>query len=171
MGYFYNHLATLVTGVFSAILTVFWFLLEGSFPGSQGEYVNFVFLMAVPISWFITFTCWIAQKSADYMKNMESDHHNEEKKSLSESGTGKPQRQFYTSEGKQVNQNEIREAQDELTEELDKLRATVKIKDSEIERLKQEIANLETLVQIESLKSELANLKMLASERRKSKKD
>ena len=39
------------------------------------------------------------------------------------------------------------------------LRDTVKLKDSEIDRLKQEISNLETLVQIESLKSELANLK------------
>ncbi len=38
-----------------------------------------------------------------------------------------------------------------------------KIKDSEIDRLNQEIANLETMMQIESLKSELANLKLLAS--------
>ncbi len=48
-----------------------------------------------------------------------------------------------------------------------------KIKDSEIDRLNQEIANLETMIQIESLKSELANLKMLASKektKRKTKK-
>ena len=48
---------------------------------------------------------------------------------------------------------------------INALRDTVKIKDTEIERLKQEIANLETLVQIESLKTELANLKMLASKK------
>ena len=48
---------------------------------------------------------------------------------------------------------------------MDQLRATVKIKDSEIEHLKAEIANLETRVQIESLKTELANLKALASGR------
>jgi len=41
------------------------------------------------------------------------------------------------------------------------------VKDSEIERLNQEISNLQTLVQIESLKTELANLKMLASKRKK----
>ena len=48
-----------------------------------------------------------------------------------------------------------------------------KIKDSEIDRLNQEIVNLETMIQIESLKSELANLKMLASKektKRKTKK-
>jgi len=43
---------------------------------------------------------------------------------------------------------------------------TVELKDSEIERLNQEILNLKTLVQIESLKSELANLKILSSKRK-----
>jgi hypothetical protein len=38
----------------------------------------------------------------------------------------------------------------------------VKNKDSEIENLKNEIANLQTLVQIETLKIELVNLKALA---------
>jgi|TARA_B100000809_G_scaffold131577_1_gene129332 hypothetical protein len=42
----------------------------------------------------------------------------------------------------------------------------MKLKDNEIERLNQEISNLQTLVQIESLKTELANLKMLASKRK-----
>ena len=80
--------------------------------------------------------------------------------------------QTYTSEGKQASTSEIKEAQDELSKELTKLKETVKLKDDEIDRLNQEIANLQTLVQIESLKTELANLKMLASERktRKTKK-
>lgn len=39
----------------------------------------------------------------------------------------------------------------------------VKNKDSEIENLKNEIASLQTLVQIEALKTELANLKALAA--------
>ena len=42
----------------------------------------------------------------------------------------------------------------------------MKLKDNEIERLNQEIYNLQTLVQIESIKTKLANLKMLASKRK-----
>jgi len=49
---------------------------------------------------------------------------------------------------------------------LNDLKESMKLKDSEIERLNQEISNLQTLVQIESLKTELANLKMLASKRK-----
>ncbi|MEJ2281916.1 MAG: hypothetical protein P8X97_08465, partial [Candidatus Bathyarchaeota archaeon] len=75
--------------------------------------------------------------------------------------------QIYTADGKQASQTEIKEAKTELTEELNSLKATVKIKDDEIERLHQEISNLQTLVQIESLKTELANLKMLASNSKK----
>ena len=77
----------------------------------------------------------------------------------------KPQQisQLYTSDGKRASQSEIKEAKTELTEDLNSLKETVKIQDDEIERLNQEISNLQTLVQIESLKTELANLKMLAS--------
>ena len=50
-----------------------------------------------------------------------------------------------------------------LGAELDELRNIVKNKDSEIENLKNEIASLQTLVQIEALKTELANLKALSS--------
>ena len=63
--------------------------------------------------------------------------------------------------------SEIKEAKIELTEDLNSLKESVKIKDDEIERLNQEISNLQTLVQIESLKTELANLKMLASKSKK----
>jgi len=69
MGYAGNHLATLVTGVFAAVLTILWFVMVPPLP-----VLNIVFLMAVPIMWFLVFICWIAQKSADYVHN--HDHEN-----------------------------------------------------------------------------------------------
>ncbi len=66
----------------------------------------------------------------------------------------------------QVSFSKIKQAQNELSSELNDLKESMKLKDGEIERLKQEISNLQTLVQIESLKTELANLKMLASKRK-----
>ena len=150
MGYVGNHLATLVTGVFAAILTGLWPYFVDFAP-----ILNFVFIMAVPIMWFLTFTCWISQKSTDYMHNHAPSH--TEKKSLSNSQT------IQTTATSQVNLSEIKQIQNELSIELNNVKETVKLKDSEIERLNQEISNLETLVQIESLKTELANLKMLAS--------
>lgn len=164
MGYFYNHLATLVTAVFAAILTGIWPIFVDFAPVLWP-----VFMMAVPISWFLAFTCWISQKSTDYMHKYGAAHETHtEKKSLTSSS--KVVTQIYTSEGKLASQTEIKEAKSELSSELNKLRDTVKLKDTEIERLKQEIANLETIVQIESLKSELANLKMLASKEKTRKK-
>ena len=154
MGYLGNHLATVVTGVFAAILTGLWPYFVDFAP-----ILNFVFIMAVPITWFLTFTCWISQKSTDYMHKSKTHVSHSEKKSLSNSQTT----QIYTSNGKQVSSTEIKVVQNELSGELNKLKETVKLKDSEIERLNQEISNLQTLVQIESLKTELANLKMLAS--------
>ena len=71
-----------------------------------------------------------------------------------------------TTTGTQVSLSEIKQVQTELSSELNNLKETVKLKDSEIERLNQEISNLQTLVQIESLKTELANLKMLASKKK-----
>ena len=154
MGYVGNHLATLVTGVFAAILTGLWPYFVDFAP-----ILNFVFIMAVPITWFLTFTCWISQKSTDYMHNHASSH--SQKKSLSDTQTIQT-----TTSGSQVNLSEIKQIQNELSLELNNVKETVKLKDSEIERLNQEISNLETLVQIESLKTELANLKMLASGRK-----
>ena len=151
MGYVGNHLATLVTGVFAAILTGLWPYFIDFAP-----ILNFVFIMAVPIMWFLTFTCWISQKSTDYMHNHAPSH--TEKKSLSNTQTIET-----TTTGSQVSLSEIKQIQNELSLELNNVKEIVKLKDSEIERLNQEISNLETLVQIESLKTELANLKMLAS--------
>ncbi len=70
-----------------------------------------------------------------------------------------------TTSSSQVSLN-IKQVQNELSSELNVLKESMKLKDSEIERLNQEISNLQTLVQIESLKTELANLKMLASKRK-----
>jgi hypothetical protein len=151
MGYVGNHLATLVTGVFAAILTGLWPYFTDFAP-----ILHIVFIIAVPITWFLTFTCWISQKSTDYMHNHASSH--TEKKSLSNTQTIET-----TTTGSQVSLSEIKQIQNELSLELNNVKETVKLKDSEIERLNQEISNLETLVQIESLKTELANLKMLAS--------
>ena len=154
MGYLGNHLATIVTGVFAAILTGLWPYFVDFAP-----ILNFVFIMAVPITWFLTFTCWISQKSTDYMHSHAPTHG--EKKSLTNTQTVET-----TSSGSQVSLSEIKQIQNELSLELSNVKESVKLKDSEIERLNQEISNLQTLVQIESLKTELANLKMLASERK-----
>ena len=158
MGYLGNHLATVVTGVFAAILTGLWPYFVDFAP-----ILNFVFIMAVPITWFLTLMCWLSQKSADYVHKHAPSH--TEKKSLSNTQTVQT-----TTTGSQVSLSEIKNVQNELSSELNELKESVKLKDSEIERLNQEISNLQTLVQIESLKTELANLKMLASERKTKKK-
>jgi hypothetical protein len=155
MGYFGNNLATLVTGVFAATLTGLWPYFVDFAP-----ILNFVFIMAVPITWFLTFTCWISQKSTDYMHEHAPSH--------SES-TILVSTQTIETTGNQVGLSEIKQIQNELSSELTNVKESVKIKDSEIERLHQEISNLETRVQIESLKTELANLKMLASARKTKK--
>src|SRR3972149_7033396 len=76
MGYFRNHLATLIMGVFAAILTGLWPVLVDIAP-----VLNFVFIMAIPIAWFITFMCWIVQKGTDYSHkyssgNVKKNHSN-----------------------------------------------------------------------------------------------
>ena len=158
MGYLGNHLATVVTGVFAGVLTGLWPVLVDFSP-----LLEFIFIMAVPITWFLTAICWVSQRSADYAHNHPSSSISE-KKSLN---NPKKTAQVYTANGQQASLNEIKEAKSELTEELNSLKQTVKIKDEEIDRLNQQISNLQTLVQIESLKTELANLKMLASKSKK----
>ena len=154
MGYFHNNLATVVTGVFAAILTGLWPIFVDFDP-----IMDIVFLMAVPITWFLTLMCWFAQISTDYMHKHGTI--SGEKKSLSSSGSSTVQ--VYTSDGSLAISNEIKEARTELSDNLNQLKESLKLKDTKIEGLKQRIANLETIVQIESLKAELANLKMLAS--------
>lgn len=158
MGYLGNHLATAVTGIFAAVLTGISFPLIEYAP-----LLEFIFIMAIPITWFLTLMCWLAQKSTDYShKPTSSTMH--EKKSLNQP---RQVAQVYTVNGKQASKSEIKDAKTKLTEDLNSLKETVKIKDDEIERLNHEISNLQTLVQIESLKTELANLKTLASKSKK----
>ena len=160
MGYLGNHLATVTTGVFATILTGLWPYFVDFAP-----ILHFVFLMAVPIMWFLVLMCWLSQKSTDYMHKHAPHTSHSEKKSLSEITTVQT-----TTTSKTVALTELKQIQNELSGELNSLKESVKLKDSEIDRLNQEISNLQTLVQIESLKTELANLKMMASERKSKSK-
>ncbi len=69
MGYLKNHLATLVMGVFAAVLTGLWPYFNGFAP-----VLDFVFLMAVPIAWFLVVILWLAQVSTNYMHPPGSSH-------------------------------------------------------------------------------------------------
>jgi hypothetical protein len=155
MGYWRNHMATIVTGAFAAVLTGLWMPMVDFAP-----LLNFIFIMAVPITWFLVLVCWLSQKSADWTTKHSHEHPVHQKKSLSNTKT------VEVTTTNQVNLLEIKQIQSELSAELNELKSSVELKDSEIERLNQEITNLQTLVQIESLKAELANLKILSSKRK-----
>ena len=155
MGYWRNHMATVVTGAFAAVLTGLWIPMT-----DYASVLNVVFIMAVPIMWFLVFTCWISQKSVDWVTKHPHEHPVHQKKSLSNAKT------IQVTTTNHVNLSEIKQIQGELSVELNELKSSVELKDSEIERLNQEITNLHTLVQIESLKAELANLKVLSSKRK-----
>jgi len=62
MGLLYNHLATLVCAVFASVLTLLWPMFVELSP-----VYDLVCILAVPIMWFLTIVCFVAQKSADYM--------------------------------------------------------------------------------------------------------
>ena len=86
MGLLYNHLATVVCAVFASVLTFLWpMFLE------IDQVFDLVFIMAVPIMWFLTIVCFVAQKSADYMHGQGHDQ--------------KPVKKLvYTSDGKITNE-------------------------------------------------------------------
>ena len=65
----YNQLATLVCGVFAAILTLLWPMFV-----DYAEVFDLVFILAVPIMWFLTAVCFVSQKSADYMHGSHPTH-------------------------------------------------------------------------------------------------
>ena len=155
MGYWGNHMATIITGAFAVVLTALWPAFYDYAP-----ILNFIFIMAVPITWFMVLTCWLSQKSVDYTNKHSHEHEVHQKKSLSSTQT------VQVEIPKKINLSEIKQIQDELSTDLNELKSSVELKDSEIERLNQEISNLKTLVQIESLKAELANLKILSSKRK-----
>ena len=62
MGLVYNHLATLVVAVFASVLTLLWPMFV-----DYAAVLDVVFLLAVPITWFLTAVCFVSQISADYM--------------------------------------------------------------------------------------------------------
>ena len=155
MGYWGNHMATIITGAFAVVLTGLWPAFYDYAP-----ILNFIFIMAVPITWFMVLTCWLSQKSADYTTKHSHEHEVHQKKSLSSTQT------VQVEIPKKINLSEIKQIQVELSTDLNELKSSVELKDSEIKRLNQEISNLKTLVQIESLKAELANLKILSSKRK-----
>tara|TARA_Y100000996_G_scaffold319792_1_gene255890 strand:+ start:279 stop:689 length:411 start_codon:yes stop_codon:yes gene_type:complete len=134
MGYVKNHLATLVSAVFAIILTGLYFPFVDFAPQLQ-----FVFIMAVPIMWFMVFVCWISQKSTDFMHNQSHSH--DEKKNH------------------ELTPKEITTYKLDLEKDLSDVPDT---KDEEIAHLKKEIENLKTKVEIESIRAEIYNLKMLA---------
>lgn len=152
MGYLRNHLATVVTGCFAVFLSGMYFYMPP--PLHQ------LLLVATIVTWFLVVICWLAQKSADWTKkhgghsehSHPHDHSHEEKKSSAKLSN--------------VSVEELDRFRTAFTAELEELKGEVKLKDNEIARMKQEIANLETLMQIESLKAELANLKAAAAKRK-----
>jgi len=86
MGLLYNHLATLVCAVFASILTLLWPMFV-----AYADVLDIFFIMAVPIMWFLTIVCFVAQKSADYMHGQDHSH--------------KPAKKLvYTSDGKTTNE-------------------------------------------------------------------
>jgi sensor histidine kinase YesM len=140
-----GHIPTIVVICLASALTALYFVLPDA--------VHFAMIVFIAAAWFLAAICWLAQKSADYITKGGYGH--EEKKKLV--NTSNHQQTV------QVTSNQIKQAKVALGAELDELRNTVKNKDSEIENLKNEIASLQTLVQIEALKTELANLKALAA--------
>ena len=86
MGYLYNHLATLVCAVFASVLTLLWPMFV-----DFAQVLDIFFIMAVPIMWFLTIVCFVAQRSADWMHGQ--DHSHKSAKKL-----------VYTSNGKTTNE-------------------------------------------------------------------
>ena len=75
MGYWRNHMATIITAGFAAVLTGLWPPFYDYAP-----ILNFVFIMAVPITWFLALTCWLSQKSVDYTTKHSHAHEVHQKK-------------------------------------------------------------------------------------------
>ena len=91
MGYFFNHLATLVCAVFASVLTLLWPMFVELSP-----VYDLVFILAVPIMWFLTIVCFVAQKSADYAHGS----HKPSKKSSKKPSKKLSQKIVYTADGR-----------------------------------------------------------------------
>ncbi len=58
MGYLRNNLATVIVAIFAVILSGLYFVLP--------EVLNFIMVVAIGITWFLVFMCWIVQKGQDH---------------------------------------------------------------------------------------------------------
>ena len=67
---FYNHLATLVCGVFSGVLVLLWYLFHNVILGGLAV-LDLVFIMALPAMFFLTIICFVSQISTNYMHGHE----------------------------------------------------------------------------------------------------
>ena len=81
MGLFYNQLATLVCGVFAAVLTFLWPMFV-----DYAEVLDAAFLYSVPIMWFLTAVCFVSQKSADYVHGHQPSHKSAKKLTYTSDG-------------------------------------------------------------------------------------
>ncbi len=151
MGYLRNHLATVVVGCFAVFLTGMYFYMP--------PVLNSLLLVSSIVTWFLVFICWMAQKSADYAHK--HGHAHAEKKSST---------RILVHAQTTVSVDELEKFRDSFTATLNEIKDEVKLKDGEIANLRQQIANLETQVQIESLKAELANLKTLAAKEKSARR-
>ena len=77
MGLIYNHLATLIVAVLASILTLLWHdlgiinILDDPMFVDYASVPDIFFILAVPITWFLTAVCFVSQISADYMHGHE----------------------------------------------------------------------------------------------------
>jgi len=151
-----GNIPTIVVACLAIALTILYFVLP---PATQ-----FAMTIFMAAAWFLVIILWLAHKSEQYMHNVEGGygHAHDEKKKLA---TNYSQHQHTV----QISTNEINEAKAEFNADLEDL-SSLQNKDTEIEKLKAEIASLHTLVEIEKLRTELANLKALAAKENSKKK-
>ena len=91
MGLLYNHLATLVCAVFASILTLLWPMFV-----AYSVVYDAAFLYSVPIMWFLTVVCFVAQISADYAHG----GHKPSKKPSKKSNKKLGKKVVYTADGR-----------------------------------------------------------------------
>ena len=61
-----GHIPTATVGALAAILTGLYFVLPDT--------LHFTLLVFIISSWFLVAICWLAQKSADYMRKHDPGH-------------------------------------------------------------------------------------------------
>lgn len=148
----------MVTGVFAAVMSLLWVYFNDFAP-----VLDFVFLMAVPISWFLVVILWLSQKSTDYMHNM---GHDPEPPSITTVHTqSSASTELVQSGALDASDTDVAKARVTLNAELETLKTSVQVKDEQIKTLKRQIANLQTQVEIESIRADIASLREMASKR------